>query len=105
MRISMTTKLIERAAVAIGLAGALAAVVIALDRSDRPVKPPQQPAGAIDAELEQCASMGLAALDDPLCKAIWGSSVDRFYQMQRHEEPKTNPCSPTLPPSITGPSR
>ena len=105
MRFSVTIKLIERAAVAIGLAGVLAAVVIALGSSDRPGKQPQQPAGAINAELERCASMGLAALDDPICKAIWGSSVDRFLEMQRHEEPKTNPRSPTLPPCITGPSR
>ena len=92
-------KLIERTAVAIALAGAVAAAVIAMSSPDRTVKPVQRTPGAIDAELERCSKMGLAALDDPVCATIWGSDRDRFYEMQRHEAPNTSPPSPAAQPS------
>jgi len=94
-------KLIKQVALVIALTGAVTAAVIAVSSPDRTVKPLQQAPGAIDAELERCSSMGLAALDDPVCETIWGSSRDRFFEMQRHEAPNTNPRSPAAPSSTT----
>jgi conjugative transfer region protein TrbK len=91
----------------IAVAGALLAAAVALN--DAQVSPSQsantQPsptvAGALDAELARCNSIGPEAANDAVCKAVWEANRKRFFESRKSSSPadvsKTSPQSPATP--------
>jgi conjugative transfer region protein TrbK len=73
----------------IALTGALLATAIALGSHNDPSMQPArtEPAAAatsaLDAELAHCKAIGPEAVNDAVCRAIWGRRRERFFESEQ----------------------
>jgi conjugative transfer region protein TrbK len=113
MRATVNFKPLVSALALTALAGALLAAAVALN--DAQVSPTQSAntqssatvAGALDAELARCNSIGPEAANDAVCKALWEANRRRFFESKSSpptDVSKTSPQSPATQGAGPSPS-
>lgn len=77
------------------LAAAIIGTVVATQTGGEETEPEPAPSDALSRELARCDRLGLDAIDDAACQALWDALRERFLGSQ-----ETSPASDERPAAL-----